>query len=37
MAPELSEITVCPREFVVVTMLGTVVGEDKDPGVVVDG
>lgn len=32
-APELSEITVCPRELVVVTIPGIV----KEPGVVVEG
>jgi hypothetical protein len=35
-APEVSEITVCPREFVVVTTPGIVVGGDEDPGAVAD-
>ncbi len=36
-APELSEITVCSREFVVVTTPEIVVGGDEDPVAVVDG
>jgi hypothetical protein len=36
-APKPSEITVCPREFVVVTTPEIVVGGDEDPVAVVAG